>query len=188
MPLPLRVDGRTAFDRNKEEFVYIPDQTLILEHCLLSIARWESKWKKSFITSFNGKNKQIPLVEIFSYFQCMVMNDDFDENFIYCLTREQQEEIFKYMSSEQTATIITHEENTKPRSNEILTSELIYYYMSQVPLPFELCERWHFSRLMKTLEIAGIKSQPEKKMSSRAWGSKQAALNKIRRAKMGSLG
>lgn len=187
MPLRLTVKGKDAFNYATEEFVYIPDQDVELEHCLLAISKWESKWKKSFVESFNGK-KQIPLKEMYSYIQCMALDDSIDPNFVYCLTPKQSEEIIKYMSEEQTATTITRNGPTPPRSNEILTTELIYYYMAQVPLPFEICERWHFTRLMKILEIAAIKSQPDKKMNSRSWGSKQAALNAMRRAKSGSLG
>lgn len=187
MPLTLEVKGKDLFDATTEEFIYTKDQTVELEHCLLSIARWESKWKKPFIETFAGKKKQMTIKEVQSYIQCMCMNNA-DMCFVYCLTPEQNKAIFNYISEDQSATKITREGPQPARGNEILTSELIYYYMSQVPLPFEICERWHFSRLMKTLEIAGIKSQPEKKMSRSAWGSKQAALNKLRRAKTGSLG
>lgn len=187
MPLPLRVNGKEAYNYTTEEFIYIPDQDVILEHCLLAIARWESKWKKPFVESFSGK-QQLPINELYSYIQCMVMNEPVDKAFVYCLTTEQMEKIIKYLSEEPTATTITHSGPKPARSNEVLTSELIYYYMSQVPLPFELCERWNFIRLMKTLEIASIKSQPDKKMTPKAWGSKQSALNAMRRAKSGSLG
>lgn len=187
MPLPLRVKGKELFDATTEEFIYTEDQVVELEHCLLSISRWESKWKKPFIETFAGKKKKMTIKEVQSYIQCMCMSDA-DLNFVYCLTTEQTTQIFEYISDVKSATTIHQEGPQNPRGNEILTSELIYYYMAQVPLPFEICERWHLSRLMKTLEIAGIKSQPEKKMSSRAWGSKQAELNKIRRAAMGSLG
>lgn len=183
MPLPIQIEAKRGWDYQKEQFIYVDSQEVILEHCLLAVARWESKWKKSF---FKDANKR-PIHEMISYIQCMVMNDA-DENFIVALTPEQQKEIINYISEEQTATTITHNNNKPARSNEILTSELIYYYMSQVPLPFDICERWHLSRLLKTLEIASIKSQPEKKMNPKAWGSKQSALNAMRRAKLHSKG
>lgn len=187
MPLPLRVKGKEVFNYVTEEFFQVPTQDIELEHCLLAISRWESKWKKSFVETFGGKNKT-PIQEVYSYIQFMSLDENVDKNFVYCLEPKQTEQIIKYMTEEQTATTITHGGPTPPKSNEILTSELIYYYMSQVPLPFKVCERWHFSRLLKILEIASIKSQPDKKMNPKSWGSKQAALNAARRAKMGSLG
>lgn len=188
MPLNLTVKGKDAFDYSKEEFVYIKDQEVELEHCLLAMSRWESKWKKSFVETFSRKDKKIPTKELFSYIQCMVMNDGVDPNFIFCLTPDQTQKIVEYFADQKTATTIKHEGSTPPRSNEVMTTELIYYYMSQVPLPFDVCERWHFSRLMKTLEIASIKSQPDKKMNPKAWGSKQSAINAMRRAKLHSKG
>ena len=181
MPLKLHIDAQQGYDYRKEEFFYIEEQDVILEHCLLSVSRWEAKWKKPFL---DGTKKGG--AELLSYFSCMIMNDA-DENFVIALKEDQINQIAKYIEEEQTATTITHDK-TPPRSNEGLTSELIYYYLAQVPAPWDICERWHFSRLLKLLEIASIKSQPEKKMSHSAWGAKQSALNAARRAARGTLG
>lgn len=184
MPLPLHTPAKLGWDYGKEEFVDIPEQDVVLEHCLLAISRWESKWKKSF---FESLDKMKPR-EIIDYIRCMAMND-VDENFAVCLTNEQIKEIMDYISDVKSATTVTRQKS-EPRSNEILTSELLYYYMAQVPLPFDICERWHLSRLMKTLEIAAVKNDPDanKKMSSHEWAMKQSALNKARRLAAKSKG
>ena len=98
-------------------------------------------------------------------------------------------QIKSYISEIQSATTITRQK-TEARSNETLTSELLYYYMAQIPLPFDTCERWHLSRLMKTMEIAAIKNDPKsnEKMSSHDWALKQSALNKARRLAAKSKG
>lgn len=181
MPLKLRISKHEGYDYNKEEFFTIEEQEVVLEHCLLAISKWEAKWKKPFL---DGSNKSGP--ELMSYISCMLMNDA-DENFVIGLSTDQINQVINYIREEQTATTINHK-NQPPRSNEGLTSELIYYYLTQVPAPFDICERWNLSRLVKLLEIASIKSQPDKKMSSSAWASKQSMLNKARRAARGSLG
>lgn len=184
MPITLQIKGKLAWDYGKDEFIDVADQTVVLEHCLLAVARWESKWRKLF---FSDMDKRTP-AEIRSYISCMALND-VDPNFSICLTNEQIEQVTKYISEEQTATIIKHA-SKPPSSNEALSSELLYYYMSQVPLPFDICERWHLSRLFKTLEIAAIKSDPDqnKKMPAKQWASQQNALNKLRQAQMKSRG
>ena len=176
MPLKLLVKGKLGFDYQKEEFVEVPDQTVVLEHCLLAVARWESKWKKSFFKSFE---KAAP-AEVRSYISCMPMNE-VDENFVVGLSNSQMQEITNYIAEEQTATTVTYH-NRPASNNEILTSELLYYYMAQVPLPFDICERWHLSRLLKTLEIAAVKNDPDsrKKMPSHKWADQQRALNELR--------
>ena len=118
----------------------------------------------------------------------MAINDA-TPGFTICLTNEQIKEIVEYIMDEKTATTIEHNK-VAPRSNEILTSELIYYYMAQVPLPFDICEVWHFSRLLKVLEIASIKNDPDsnKKLSSHEWAMKQTAFNKARRLAAKSKG
>lgn len=184
MPLKLTVNGKTGFDYAKDEFVDVPTQTVVLEHCLLAIARWESKWKKSFFENLEHMTPR----ETMYYIRCMAMNE-VDEDFVICLTNDQIQEIVKYISEIQSATTITRQK-TEARSNETLTSELLYYYMAQIPLPFDTCERWHLSRLMKTMEIAAIKNDPKsnEKMSSHDWALKQSALNKARRLAAKSKG
>lgn len=181
MPLKLHISKHDGYNYDTEEFFSIDEQDVILEHCLLAISRWEAIWKKPFF----GEKEKTPR-ELYSYFSCMIMNDA-DKNFVIGLSKEQVEAIANYIKEEQTATTITHK-NQPAKSNEGMTSELVYYYLTQIPAPFDICERWHFSRLVKLLEIASIKSQPEKKMTPSAWGSKQSALNAARRAARGSLG
>jgi hypothetical protein len=184
MPLRLTVEGKTGFNYATDEFVEIPTQEVELEHCLLAIARWESKWKKSFFTDSENRTPK----EMMDYFRCMAMND-VNPDFVICLTNEQITEIMNEITDVKSATTITRQKSD-PHSNETLTSELVYYYMAQAQLPFEVCERWHFSRLMKILEIASIKSDPEnnKKMPSHEWAAKQSALNKARRLAAKSKG
>lgn len=184
MPLRITVEGKTGFNYATDEFVEVPTQTVELEHCLLAIARWESKWKKSFFESL----KNFGTLEAIDYIRCMAMND-VNTDFVICLSNNQVEQIMKYISESKTASTVDVQKS-QARSNEVLTSELLYYYMAQVPLPFDICERWHLSRLLITLQIASVKNDPDanKKMSSHDWAMKQSALNKARRLAAKSKG
>jgi hypothetical protein len=185
MPLKLETSAKLGYNYEKDEFVDVPAQIVVLEHCLLAVARWESKWKVSF---FKDQETWTPSM-IRSYIQCMDLDDSADPNFVICLNNEQEHEIMDYIKDEKTATTVTHFKKA-PASGETLTSELLYYYMAQVPLPFDVCERWHLSRLLKTLEIASVKNDPEatKKMPANMWREKQRALNAARRKQFKSKG
>ena len=177
MPLRLKIEAQDGYNYETEEFFHVGEQEVVLEHCLLAISKWEAKWKKPFIGE-----KEHTSSEILSYISFMPINDGVDENFVIALSQKQIDEIINYMKDPQTATTIKHNK-TPPKSNEGLTSELLYYYMAQVPAPFDICEKWNINRLIKLLEVASIKSNPDNnKMKASEWGSKQAALNMARRA------
>lgn len=179
MPLYLHIDERNGWDYEREEFIHIPEQDLELEHCLLAIARWESKWKKPFFVESHGTKEWIDYIG-FMALDCK------DTRFAASLNTEQIKEITEYIQTSQTATTFSQQQEG-PRGSERLTTELLYYYMAQVPLPFDICERWHLSRLLTILRIASIKSQPDKKMSHSQLAAQNRALNAARHAKVRSL-
>lgn len=186
MPLTLKIDGKSGYDYGKEEFVTIPGQTVILEHSLNAIFKWEGIWNKPFL----GREKRTE-PEFRSYIQCMVVNDEtVDMNFVFGLDNNDYKKIADYIANSQTATTITHINKKKkgPIVNEILTAELIFYYMGQAKVPFNPCSSWHLSRLMAILGIAAEKSEPPTKMPRNEWLTKQHDLNKLRRARMHSKG
>ena len=161
-----------------EEFVIYPEATVSFNHCLLSVAKWEEIWKKPFLRT-HGREKGLSVSELLSYIECMV-EGDIPENLAQRLTREHLEQISEYIKDKKTATILKH--STHGGSGDFITSEYLYYYLSAYQMPFDICERWHLSRLLTLLEIASIKNTPEKKMSKGAILSQNAALNKARRA------
>ena len=175
MPLLLHVKENHGWDYARQEFIDVAEQDVELEHCLLAIARWESKWKTPFFVDHLSAEQWT------DYIGFMAL-DVPDFRFAYSLSNEQIKEVIDYIQTPQTATWFSEE--NKSGKKEQLTTELVYYYMAQVPLPFELCERWHFSRLMSILRIAGIKSQPEKKMSFNQIAAQNRALNAARKAKI----
>lgn len=179
--LQIKIKGRELFDESKNEFIDVKDQTLQLEHSLVSISKWESKWHKPFLS----KDPRT-MEESLDYIRCMTINKNVDPLiYQYCIDPKTMAEINAYIDDPSTATWFNDKDQHKSR--EIITSELIYYSMTALNIPFE-CEKWHLNRLLTLIRVCSIKSQPQKKMSKRDVMSRNRSLNAMRRARSGSKG
>jgi hypothetical protein len=116
----------------------------------------------------------------------MCLNKDVDPNVIRAITPKQAKQIADYINDPMTATIIKRAE--KRPSKEIITNELVYFWMTSFAIPFDPCEKWHFNRLMTLIEVASIKNAPSKKMPKGQNMRERAALNAQRRAKYNTRG
>lgn len=179
--LEIIVQGSEKYDDVKNEFISIESQTLKLEHSLVSISKWESKWKKPFI-SRDPKTEE----ESLDYVRCMTVNPNVDPSVYYNIPSSVFESIRQYIDDPMTATWISGNEN-RPPSRQIITSELIYYWMVSYRIPME-CQKWHLNRLLMLIQVCDEKNRPQKKMSRNQILSRNAALNAARRAKMHSKG
>jgi len=179
--LQIKVLGSDGWDELTEQFVTIPDTTIALEHSLISISKWESKWHVPFL----GKEEKTP-EQIKDYIKCMTITPNVKDEVYDRLTREQVKSIMDYVDDPMTATTIK-ERGGPRRSREIVTSELIYYWMVALQIPFE-CQKWHLNRLMMLIRICNVKDQGDKKMSRRSTMQENAALNAMRRQKAHSRG
>ena len=180
--LQITIPATEQWDERKQEFVSTKEQTLQLEHSLISISKWESKWKKAFLTKQEKTDE-----ETIDYVRCMTLTKNVDPEVYYCLTRDNIKEINTYIEDPMTATYISEEKGSKSSSREQVTSELIYYWMSAFQLPPEY-ERWHLNRLLTLIKICNIKNSPPKKHSRRELMSRNAALNAARRKQFNSPG
>lgn len=179
--LEIVVPEREYWDPIKEEFIKTKRTTLRLEHSLLSVSKWESKWKVPFLTK-----ESKTLEQTIDYIRCMTLTQNVDPIVYYNLPADAIDKIKSYMDDTMTATRINN--TNGKRSREIITSELIYYWMLALQIPFDPCEKWHLNRLMTLIEVTGIKNQPPKKMSKKQTMQSNAAINAARRAKLGSSG
>jgi len=179
--ISITIPATEAFDEVKGEFIYSKEQTLQLEHSLISISKWESKWCKAFIS-----NDEKSTEEIIDYVKCMTLNPSIDDSVYRCLTKENMKAINDYIDAPMTATTFFEEKNGK-RNREVITSELIYYWMIALNIPFE-CQKWHLNRLLTLVRVCNIKNQPPKKMSKKDIMSRNASLNAARRQKFNSKG
>ena len=170
------------WDETNEEFVYRTvgkEQTLQLEHSLISLSKWESKWHKSFIHSEKTDE------EYLDYIKCMTINSNVDSDVYDRLTPENIKEITDYIHNPMTAT--TFRKTNENPSREIVTSEIIYYWMVTFNIPFE-CEKWHINRLLTLIQICQVKSTKPKKRSRSEIMRENAALNAARRKQFNSKG
>lgn len=181
--LQILIPGIELYDEEKNLFIPArKDQTLQLEHSLVSLSKWESRWHKAFLT----KREKTP-EEVLDYIRCMTITKKVDPSVYERLTSDNILQIDNYIGDSMTATYFS-EDHTKPKaSREIVTSELIYYWMIAQGIPIE-CERWHLSRLLTLIRVCNIKNSPPKKMSRKSILAQNAALNAARRKQYNTKG
>lgn len=179
--LELDIPAIEGWDERAQEFVKFDAVHLKLEHSLISLSKWESKWCKPF---FSKEDKTYE--ETLDYIKCMTLTKNVDNSVYLRLTQEHMNEIQTYIKAPMTATTISQTKQGRI-NNEIITSELIYYWMIALTIPVEF-EKWHINRLITLIQICNIKNQPAKKMSKRDVASRYAALNAARRQKLGTSG
>lgn len=181
--LELVIPAREWLNEFDNTFVSYPETRLLLEHSLLSLSKWEAKWKKPYL---DPKIKERNPAEFIDYVRCMTINKGVDSRLYYNLTNSAIEEIRDYINDPMTATTISRN-NSRPGKPEVITSELIYYWMISYNIPVEF-EKWHLGRLMTLIDVCAIKGNPGKKMSTNEILKQNASLNKARRAQRHSKG
>lgn len=179
--LQISVSSAEQWDEEKEEFVYEKGQILQLEHSLVSVSKWEAKWNKAFLSK-NEKTTE----ETIDYIRCMTINKNVDPEIYNKLSRENIQMINEYIDAPMTATHI-HRNKMAGGSRETVTSELIYYWMIALNIPFE-CQKWHLNRLLTLIEVCNVKNTPPKKMSRGEIMRRNASLNAARRKKYNTKG
>ena len=179
--LQITIPETEQWDESKQEFINTKEQTLQLEHSLISLSKWESKWEKPFLTK-----EEKSYEETIDYIKCMTLNKNVDPNVYNNITYESIAKINKYIAAPMTATRI-YEDGKGKGSQEQVTSELIYYWMIALQIPSEY-EKWHLNRLLTLIKVCNIKNQPPKKMSKREIMSRNAALNAARRKQFNTKG
>lgn len=179
--LQITVPAKELWDEKKDEFIEFTETSLQLEHSLVSLSKWESTWCKPFLSK-EEKTRE----EIIDYIKCMTITPNVDPIIYNYLTDENVEQINQYISAPMTATYILEGKTGRP-SREQITSELIYYWMIALNIPFE-CQNWHINRLLTLIRVCNIKNQPPKKMSRSEIASRNAALNAERKRKLNTKG
>ena len=180
--LLLKIPKTEYYDEERNEFVVKDEQVLKLEHSLISISKWESKYCKPFLSKTPKT-----IEETLYYIECMNMNPRSDPSVYLCITNDMIEKINAYIEAPMTATQFNNLPNNRG-GKEKLTSEYIYYLMIEAGVPIEL-EKWHLNRLITLLNIIGVKRDPHaKKMTKGQVMRQNASLNAARRQAMHSRG
>ena len=157
MPIKFHIEAKELFDDRLNEFRQVKAQDVTLEHSLISISKWESKWHKPFLDS---SIKTRSLDESYDYIRMMSLDPNVNPDFVYAMTTKQMKELEIYITDPMTATTIKYYKNEKRPNRELVTSELIYFWMTAYQIPFT-CEKWHINRLMKLIELCAVKNDPE---------------------------
>lgn len=178
--LKITIPGKEMFNEKTQEFFETKSYTIQLEHSLVSVSKWEAKWNKPFL----GKQEKT-VEETIDYIRCMTITQNIDPVVYNGLSDRNVKDINKYIDAPMTAT--TFSDGKGKLNNDIITSELIYYWMTSLSIPME-CQRWHLNRLLTLIRVCNVKNAPAKKMSKRELMQRNASLNAARRAKFNSKG
>lgn len=178
--LKLVIPSIEFYDEQKQEFINTKEQSIQVEHSLVSISKWESKWNKPFLSK---ESKTIE--ETIDYVKCMTLTQNVPSEVYSRLTNDNINDVSKYISAPMTATWFS-DTKEKP-SREIITSEIIYYWMITYNIPFE-CQKWHLNKLLALIRVCSNKNQPAKKMSRAEIISRNRELNNQRRQALNTNG
>lgn len=177
--VPLTPEG---WDEENEVFVEPKYQTLQLEHSLVSLSKWESRWCKPFFSQDKRTDE-----ETNDYIRCMTITQNVNPDVYTKITDENVKEVIEYINAPMTATWFNEQKGGKGGKSEQITSELIYYWMIALNIPFD-CQKWHLNRLLTLIRVCNVKNEPAKKMGRKEQFAQQRALNAARRKKYNTKG
>lgn len=181
--LQITIPDGEFFNDDTQEFYSVKGQTLMLEHSLVSISKWESKYKKAFLSD-DPKHKKTE-EELLYYIKCMTITQNVKDDVYRCISVDNINKIVEYINDPMTATWFSNQPK-RQLNRETLTSELLYYYMIAYRIPFE-CQKWHLNRLITLIKICDLKNQ-DNKMSKNDIYKQNAKLNAERRKALKTKG
>jgi hypothetical protein len=182
--LTLTLPAVESFDEVKNEFVYSEETIIELEHSLFSLSKWEQKFEKPFLGK--GGNEEKTLEETIGYIQAMTVTPNVPPEVYQRITNAHFQEINQYIEAKMSATWFNEQPSKKP-SREIVTAEIIYYWMSELKIPLEW-EHRHLNQLFTYIKVANQKNSPEKKMNKRDMIAERNRINAERQAKLNTTG
>ena len=178
--LKIIIPATESWNAKDEIFVYTKETSLNLEHSLISLSKWESKWKIPFLST-----KNFSIEQTLDYVRFMTLNKDVPPFIYKNLGRTNMQLINNYIEDEMTATTFNNFQDIKNR--EVITSEIIYYWMIALNVPME-CEKWHLNRLLTLINVCNIKTQKPKKMSKNEIAKRNHYLNEARKQSLNTRG
>lgn len=180
--ISIHINGGELYNEKTEEFINIKEQTILLEHSLVSVAKWESKWQKAFLGS-SQKTRE----EVIDYIRCMTITQNVNPLIYDLIPDKEIEKITKYIEDPMTATWFNDRPGSNKPSNEVVTAEIIYYWMISFNIPVEF-QKWHLNRLLTLIKVCSIKNAPKEKMKRSEILNNNRALNNARKKALHTKG
>lgn len=178
--LKITIPSTEHYDEVLDEFIVTREQTLQLEHSLVSLAKWEAKWRKPFLSK-----DEKTVEETVDYIRCMTITQNVNHDVYNFVSSGNMKQVQEYIEDKHTAT--TFSKGNEGPNREIITAEIIYHWLIALNIPFE-CQKWHLNRLLTLINVCNIKNTPPKKLGKKEVARRNAALNASRqKAKGGSL-
>ncbi len=178
--LKITVPATELFD-GVSGFIYTKEQTLQLEHSLVSLSKWESKWHKPYLSK-----KKKTLAESQDYVRCMTLTQNVDPNVYLAIKPDLLRQVDAYINDSMTATTF-HNMRKRGGQQETITAEIIYYWMTCHNIPFE-CQKWHLNRLLTLINVCNVKSQKPEKIPAAELRAQHRAINAANRKKFNTRG
>ncbi len=179
--LKLSIPMSESFNEAIEEFVIVDTINIELEHSLVSLSKWESFFEKPFIASKDKTPEQI-----LWYVEAMTLTPNVSPAVFQNLNQSNIDDINKYINARMTATWFS-EEQRRSQNREVITAEIIYYWMISLGVPFE-CQHWHLNKLLTLIRVCNQKNAPEKKMTKQEIAQRNRDLNAQRKAELKTRG
>ena len=168
------------WDEKNEEFIPPVTTTIEMEHSLVSLSKWESKYCKPFISKEDKTGE-----ETLDYIKFMTLTPDVDPSVYDHLSERNIKAINDYIDAPMTATTVPNTNTGGGR--ETVTAELVYYWMIALTIPPQY-ESWHLNKLLTLIKVCNFKSQPPKKLSTQEAISRNKAINEANKKKFNTKG
>lgn len=182
--LKIQLEQNEFYDEKNKKFIYVPELTIELEHSLLAVSKWESKYQVPFLDRGQSSKTQD---QIMDYIEAMILKPEDPGEVMPYLSSQDISKINRYIESKESATTFGEMPEQGTARGETITSELIYYWMVAFNIPFE-CESWNLNRLFSLIKICNIKNSPKKKMAKHSIASRNREINAARRAQYNTSG
>lgn len=183
--LKITIPATELFDDENQKFINVKETTLQLEHSLVSLSKWEQKWKVPFLGRDQKTHEQT-----LDYIRCMnLSSEEIPPEVFLAISNDNINEVGEYINDKMTATWFSEAPGQQgPRTSEVLTAEVIYYWLVALTIPFEV-QHWHLNRLLTLVRVTNIKNDPKKKLMPRnEAAAQQRMLNEQRKARLGTKG
>jgi len=183
--LTITVPEMEFMDNRTDEIIKCKRTTLNLEHSLVSLSKWEARWKKPFLR----KGEDLTREEILDYIRCMTITQNVPDVVYIAISYNQAiiNQITDYINDPMTATTISNNGKGSTAFRRVTTSEVIYSWMIQYNIPVEF-QKWHLNRLLTLIQVCNANNSAPQKMSKREVAKQQAQLNAERRRKFNTKG